>query len=110
MIIVFYNQRDIIIDRFVIGKATRISPEAPIPVVLVEDQHSFPGGAGNVAANIKSLGEEPILLGFVGGINENLLYAVLDSSAIKKENLHNAQARMKLKANKKSEDIVFEEG
>jgi rfaE bifunctional protein kinase chain/domain len=47
---------DVMLDRFVWGSVTRISPEAPVPVVEVCRQTSCPGGAANVAANIASLG------------------------------------------------------
>src|SRR5271170_2643452 len=43
-------------DRYILGTATRVSPEAPIPVVLVQDERIFPGGAGNVVANLDALG------------------------------------------------------
>ena len=60
---------DLMLDEFVRGEATRISPEAPVPVVLVGDERSregFPGGAGNVAANVASLGGRAVLFGAVG--------------------------------------------
>lgn len=59
---------DLMLDRFLFGGATRLSPEAPVPVVEI-DQHStktHPGGAGNVAANISALGGQPLCLGVVG--------------------------------------------
>ncbi|MDR0827327.1 MAG: D-glycero-beta-D-manno-heptose-7-phosphate kinase [Desulfovibrio sp.] len=54
---------DLMLDRYLTGDATRISPEAPIPVVLVEKEDLRIGGAGNVALNIKSLGGEVVLIG-----------------------------------------------
>jgi rfaE bifunctional protein kinase chain/domain len=51
------------LDRYLTGDATRISPEAPIPVVLVEKEELLIGGAGNVALNIRSLGGEVVLIG-----------------------------------------------
>src|SRR5574340_339344 len=60
---------DFMLDELLRGEATRISPEAPVPVVLVRDQHvaeGFPGGAGNVAANIAALGGRPIPFGAIG--------------------------------------------
>jgi len=57
---------DVMLDEFLWGKVTRISPEAPVPVVEVE-AHSFHlGGAGNVARNIRALGGEAVLAGIVG--------------------------------------------
>ena len=47
---------DVMLDRFWHGQATRISPEAPVPVVKVSDVDDRPGGAGNVAVNLAALG------------------------------------------------------
>jgi len=58
------------LDEFIWGDVSRISPEAPVPVVL-EKRHSFmPGGASNVANNIASLGGEVFLCGMVGSDEE----------------------------------------
>jgi len=57
---------DLICDKYVIGKVERISPEAPVPVVRVEREAYFLGGASNVALNLKSLGCEVCLFGVVG--------------------------------------------
>jgi D-beta-D-heptose 7-phosphate kinase/D-beta-D-heptose 1-phosphate adenosyltransferase len=57
---------DVMLDRFVYGKAKRISPEAPIPVLSVERDVSMPGGAGNVARNVASLGGSAVLVGTAG--------------------------------------------
>ncbi len=58
---------DLMLDRYVWGSVSRISPEAPVPVLEVEDESARLGGAANVANNIKSLGAEPVLFGIVGG-------------------------------------------
>ena len=57
---------DIILDRYVHGDTTRISPEAPVPVVKVNRVEERPGGAANVAMNIASLGLQVELLGITG--------------------------------------------
>lgn len=57
---------DLILDAYVIGKAKRISPEAPVAVVKVEDEHELPGGAGNVALNTHALGSKVTLVGRIG--------------------------------------------
>jgi len=57
---------DIMLDEYIMGKVTRISPEAPVPIVEMEQEFSVLGGAGNVANNIKSLGGEVILFGVIG--------------------------------------------
>lgn len=57
---------DVMLDRYWTGDTGRISPEAPVPVVRVAEQHDRPGGAGNVALNIAALGAKVTLLGVVG--------------------------------------------
>ncbi len=57
---------DIIIDRYIIGKSNRISPEAPVPIVKFEKEKLVCGGAANVAKNVKGLGAEVRLCGFIG--------------------------------------------
>ncbi len=57
---------DAILDRYVYGDATRISPEAPVPVVHVKRQTLMAGGAGNVSRNLFSLGVVPHLTTVVG--------------------------------------------
>ncbi len=57
---------DVMLDEFVWGRVSRISPEAPVPVVQVTGQSFHLGGAGNVAANVRSLGGGVVLAGVVG--------------------------------------------
>lgn len=57
---------DVILDRYVFGSVSRISPEAPVPVVKVEKEECRAGGAGNVASNIFKLGSRCILMGITG--------------------------------------------
>ena len=61
---------DLMLDELLRGEATRISPEAPVPVVLIRDTRTdescFPGGAGNVAANVAALGGRAMVFGVVG--------------------------------------------
>lgn len=57
---------DVMLDQFVWGKVSRISPEAPVPVVEVTDESFHLGGAANVAHNLFSLGAVPILTGVRG--------------------------------------------
>jgi D-beta-D-heptose 7-phosphate kinase / D-beta-D-heptose 1-phosphate adenosyltransferase len=57
---------DLMLDRYWYGQATRISPEAPVPIVHVGSQETRPGGAANVALNIASLGGQVMVLGLVG--------------------------------------------
>ena len=57
---------DLMLDRFIHGEVRRISPEAPIPVVDVEEEYSALGGAANVAHNLRALGAKPSLVGVIG--------------------------------------------
>jgi len=57
---------DIMLDRYWHGGTSRISPEAPVPVVKVEQINDRPGGAGNVALNIAALGAKSTLGGMTG--------------------------------------------
>ncbi|MDR3606463.1 MAG: D-glycero-beta-D-manno-heptose-7-phosphate kinase [Oligoflexia bacterium] len=57
---------DVGVDRYTIGSVERISPEAPVPIVLVEEEQLKLGLAANVADNVQALGGVPLLLGVVG--------------------------------------------
>ncbi len=57
---------DVMLDRFIVGRVTRISPEAPVPVVHYASEYIRLGGAGNVAANVAALGGKASLVGIVG--------------------------------------------
>ena len=57
---------DVMLDRFIVGRVTRISPEAPVPIVRFESEHVRLGGAANVAHNIAALGGRASLIGIVG--------------------------------------------
>lgn len=57
---------DVMVDSYLWGKVDRISPEAPVPVVLVNRRSNMLGGAANVALNIKALSAEPVLCSVIG--------------------------------------------
>jgi D-glycero-beta-D-manno-heptose-7-phosphate kinase len=57
---------DLMLDEFLWGKVTRISPEAPVPVVDIQRRAAYPGGAANVARNLASLGAKAGLAGVIG--------------------------------------------
>ncbi|MDB3992143.1 bifunctional D-glycero-beta-D-manno-heptose-7-phosphate kinase/D-glycero-beta-D-manno-heptose 1-phosphate adenylyltransferase HldE [Gammaproteobacteria bacterium] len=57
---------DVMLDRYWHGAASRVSPEAPVPVVRVGNREDRPGGAGNVALNVAALGSAARLIGVVG--------------------------------------------
>ena len=71
IILNFKNSRvlvigDLILDEFIWGDVSRISPEAPVPVVWVKRESFMPGGASNVANNLKSLGARTFITGVIG--------------------------------------------
>jgi rfaE bifunctional protein kinase chain/domain len=57
---------DLILDEYIHGDVTRISPEAPVPVLKLNNIDYFCGGAANVAVNLAKLGVEPMVYGVVG--------------------------------------------
>ena len=57
---------DVMLDRYWHGDTNRISPEAPVPVVNIQNTEERPGGAANVALNIASLGAGATLVGIIG--------------------------------------------
>ncbi len=57
---------DLMLDRYLIGEVERISPEAPVPVVLLKSQNERAGGAANVAANLALLGIDTVMAGVIG--------------------------------------------
>src|SRR5688500_12337038 len=57
---------DLMLDDFVYGEVSRISPEAPAPVIAVSREDLIVGGAGNVARNVTSLGARCLFLGVIG--------------------------------------------
>jgi rfaE bifunctional protein kinase chain/domain len=61
---------DVMIDAYIWGTVSRISPEAPVPVVNVKNREKRMGGAANVALNLQSLGAEPIVCALLGDDEE----------------------------------------
>jgi len=57
---------DMMLDQYIMGRVSRISPEAPVPVVDVQSEKFFPGGASNVARNLRSLSARVAVLGVIG--------------------------------------------
>jgi D-beta-D-heptose 7-phosphate kinase/D-beta-D-heptose 1-phosphate adenosyltransferase len=74
---------DVMLDRYLFGATSRISPEAPVPVVHVKTSDDRAGGAANVAVNLASLGVRTTLLGVVGNDAEAAkLKEVLEQEAV----------------------------
>src|SRR5690242_17709103 len=74
---------DVILDRYWWGEASRLSPEAPVPVVRLERSSLRPGGAGNTAANLIAMGASAALFGVAGEDPEAAeLRMVLDDARV----------------------------
>lgn len=79
---------DLMLDRYLVGDIERISPEAPVPVVLVSERRDAPGGAANVAANVVAAGARCHLVGVVGSdaagaaLRDALAVAGIDGSRV----------------------------
>lgn len=74
---------DVMLDRYWWGSVSRISPEAPVPVVNLDKTSLTAGGAANVAANVAGLGAKPFLIGLTGQDKEaDLLTTVLKENNI----------------------------
>lgn len=85
---------DLMVDRYFWGSVSRISPEAPVPVVDVDREFSQLGGASNVGNNIKSLGGEPLLIGVVGDDNTSVqLRELLEENHFSDEGLVTDKSR-----------------
>lgn len=79
---------DVMLDRYWWGDVTRISPEAPVPVVRLGRTTLAAGGAANVAVNVAGLGAKPYLFGIVGDDDESgLLRKVLEPTGISPQHL-----------------------
>jgi rfaE bifunctional protein kinase chain/domain len=75
---------DLILDQYIKGTVDRISPEAPVPIVLQKDMFYTPGGAANVANNLSSLGAKVTVVGSIGDDREgHLLKELLDGRNIR---------------------------
>ncbi len=80
---------DVMLDEFLWGDVTRISPEAPVPVVDIKRESTHLGGAANVLANLLALGAQACVIGVVGDdfAGERIQSSVNDKSALQKDGL-----------------------
>lgn len=107
---------DLMLDRYYSGETSRISPEAPVPVVRVEQTHERAGGAGNVALNICALGGNVSVLGLIGNDSDGdeLLTHLQDAGVncnIKRS--HQARTITKLRVLSRHQQLIrldFEDG
>ena len=80
---------DVMLDEFIWGDVSRISPEAPVPVVEIRRESTHLGGAANVLANLVALGARASLIGVVGkdAAGEKVLSSLRDASAMQTNSL-----------------------
>ncbi len=77
---------DVMLDRFIYGKVSRISPEAPVPVVEVTKETHYPGGAANVARNLRPFCREVFICGLTGeDAHAADLRALIEAEAVSPE-------------------------
>lgn len=107
---------DVMLDRYWSGETSRISPEAPVPVVHVKNNEERPGGAANVALNVASLGGNVTLLGYIGQDEAgDSLQAVLTQRGVDSQliTLANEPTITKLRVMSRHQQLMrldFEEG
>ena len=82
---------DLMLDEFLWGKVSRISPEAPVPVVDITSESYYPGGAANVARNVREFTASTALMGIAGRdsrgdrLLELLAAGGIDTAAVQRE-------------------------
>ncbi|MBK8966021.1 MAG: bifunctional ADP-heptose synthase [Saprospiraceae bacterium] len=85
---------DVMLDRYLMGNVSRISPEAPVPVVLYQRTEDRLGGAANVALNVQALGAVPILCSVVGDDPDgHALQRILPATGMRPEGLVFSKSR-----------------
>lgn len=100
---------DVMLDSYIAGNTQRISPEAPVPVVHIQDNYQRPGGAANVALNVCALGAKAILMGLVGDddtaktLHSELLAKGVDSRLISSPN---AKTISKLRIMSRNQQLI----
>lgn len=96
---------DLMVDRYIKGRAVKISQEAPVPVVRYESEEWRLGGAANVAANLAGLGARPYLIGVTGSDHEGRMLAnmlsslTLTTAGVLVDNMMHTTVKMRVVAN-----------
>ncbi len=97
---------DVMVDAYIIGKVDRVSPEAPVPVVNIEQKDMRLGGAANVAVNIQALNATPVLCSVIGHDQEGeelmalLAQQGMTTSAIVRSNTRKTTTKTRVISNK----------
>jgi len=85
---------DVMLDHYTFGSVTRISPEAPVPVLQVSDEQYRLGGAGNVARNIVALGGQALMIGVAGTDQDGqTLTSLLSEAGVQTDLVHDDRRR-----------------
>ncbi|MBU0558670.1 MAG: D-glycero-beta-D-manno-heptose-7-phosphate kinase [Bacteroidetes bacterium] len=85
---------DLMLDGYYWGDVKRISPEAPVPIVEIEDEFFRFGGAANVALNLLTLGAEPFPIGVIGNdLSGKIFLELMDKQGIRKEGIIRDKSR-----------------
>jgi rfaE bifunctional protein kinase chain/domain len=85
---------DVMIDAYLRGEVTRVSPEAPVPIINLSKSEERLGGAANVALNLLSLGAEPILCSLVGqGSNGDCFNSLMSKRGLTMEGIVRSETR-----------------
>lgn len=83
---------DVMLDRFLWGNVSRISPEAPVPVVEIEREEPYPGGAANVARNLQPFARSVAVMGMTGSDREGeQLIEILNQRGLNTECIQNSE-------------------
>jgi D-glycero-beta-D-manno-heptose-7-phosphate kinase len=86
---------DVMVDTYLTGKVDRISPEAPVPVVVLKKRENMLGGAANVALNIKSLGAEVFLCSVIGNDKQgDILLDLMNKEGLKTDGMIRSDDRI----------------
>jgi rfaE bifunctional protein kinase chain/domain len=86
---------DVMIDSYLWGRVDRISPEAPVPILLVQERDTRLGGAANVALNVQALGATPVLCSVIGDdADGQLLLSLLHKNDLSSEGIVKADGRI----------------
>lgn len=86
---------DVMIDSYLWGKVDRISPEAPVPIVLVKESDKRLGGAANVALNLQSLGATPILCSVIGDdLEGEFFFKLLQKNNLQSDGIVKSSSRI----------------